>query len=186
MNSPTKPKLQIQVDSMLQSNSGMRPETSDERDLTFKSSSGNTLEVESSSKTFPQNTSVSKLGPSPLNQDSIVSKDGLTSSGQKIHRFEMSKQVQILRSKLNIPCSESQESAIRAKQDSFTDHEEEKGEIVGEEFDQSRPMTTRIYDDEDDQNLHMQYKNIQLMDKGARNKHMSVEAGLERQSKDDN
>lgn len=93
-----------------------------------------------------------------------------------MHRFELSKEAQILRSKLNIPSSETQESVIRAKND-----EEDKGEME-EEFDQSRPMTTRIYDNDDDQHLFMQYKNMPLLDKDCGNKHMSVEAGLERQS----
>lgn len=49
-----------------------------------------------------------------------------------------------------------------------------------EEFDQSRPMTTRIYDNDDDQQLHMQYKATKLA--AARHDQqanmMSAEAGL--------
>lgn len=51
-NKPEKPKLEIQVDSILQSNSGIKPDSVTDNDFTFKSSSGNTLEVESSSKTM--------------------------------------------------------------------------------------------------------------------------------------
>ncbi len=62
-------------------------------------------------------------------------------------------------------------------------HEEEKGSFIGEEFDQSRPMTTRIYDEEDDQQLFMQYPQMATPKQEEINR-MSVEAGLERISKD--
>jgi hypothetical protein len=56
--------------------------------------------------------------------------------------------------------------------------------LIEEELDQSRPMTTRINENEDDQHLFMQYKNLPTP-KYDDNKHMSVEAGLEKQSKEE-
>ena len=62
--------------------------------------------------------------------------------------------------KLNISVVDSYENItkMQANQRSIAHVEDEKGEHFEEEFDQSRPMTTRIYDNDDDQQLHIQYK----------------------------
>ena len=102
---------------------------------------------------------------------------------QKSKKFELSKEAQILMDKLNIPLIESYENLVEMKL-AEDNNEEEKGAFIEEEFDQSRPMTTRIYDNEDDQ-----YKNMLSPAFKNNNKHVSVEAGLEgdiREDKEDN
>jgi hypothetical protein len=102
---------------------------------------------------------------------------------QKSKKFEFSKEAQILMDKLNIPLIESYENLLEVKLGE-DNNEEEKGTFMEEEFDQSRPMTTRIYDNEDDQ-----YKYMLSPAFRNNNKHISVEAGLEgniREDKEDN
>lgn len=107
------------------------------------------------------------------------SKD-LASSQQKV-RVKLSKQAQMIMDKLRLknPGCAYEDNSINASKVV----EEEKGNLTCEEFDQSRPMTTRIYDGEDDQQLVMQYPNVNSPKHGEVNR-MSVEAGLERISKE--
>lgn len=110
-------------------------------------------------------------GPSRVNHSNSEQK------AHKMHKIELSKEAQILREKLNIPL---QDPHNQAQSRPLNQNEDEKGEQIEEEFDQSRPMTTRIYDNEDDQQLNIQY--IKTADGTIRplntlNKHMSVEAG---------
>mmetsp|Transcript_14563 Transcript_14563/g.12821 ORF Transcript_14563/g.12821 Transcript_14563/m.12821 type:complete len:87 (-) Transcript_14563:244-504(-) len=82
----------------------------------------------------------------------------MLSSGAKTKKTELSRNAQILMEKLKISKPEGieyTEASININQNM----EEEKGDLI-EEFDQSRPMTTRIYEDEDDQQLFIQYKNV--------------------------
>ena len=101
----------------------------------FKTSTPNTLEVDSDSK-------------------------DITSSGTKTKKTELSKHAQMIIDKLNFPrpeCISYTETSINVNRN----NEEEKGALI-EEFDQSRPMTTRIYDNEDDQQLSIQYTNPKI------------------------
>lgn len=111
--------------------------------------------------------------------NSSLSNTELTNSETKARKVELSRQAQLLRDKLNIPLIECHEKLVNVASNQI---EEEKGEQLREEFDQSRPLTTRIYDKDDDQDLFIQYKNFKPSEQ---NKHMSCEAGLERISKDD-
>jgi len=149
-----KPNLEIQVDSIVQNNN----EFSDDKNqnqFKFKNSTPNTLEVESETK-------------------------GLVCSEQKV-RVKLSKHAQMIMDKLRIknPGCAYEDNSINASKA----REEEKGNLTREEYDQSRPMTTRIYDGEDDQQLVMQYPNP-CSPKHEEVNRMSVEAGLERISKD--
>lgn len=49
--------------------------------------------------------------------------------------------------------SDFNDNNLQSVQDQPDTVEEEKGNLIWEELDQSRPMTTRIYETEDDQNL---------------------------------
>lgn len=111
--------------------------------------------------------------------NSSLSNTELTNSETKARKVELSRQAQLLRDKLNIPLIECHEKLVNVASNQI---EEEKGEQLREEFDQSRPLTTRIYDKDDDQDLFIQYKNFKPSEQ---NKHMSCEAGRERISKDE-
>jgi hypothetical protein len=103
----------------------------------------------------------------------------LVTQSDKPKKFGLSKEAQILMDKLNIPLIESHENLIQYKLKEIRD-EEEKGDFVEEEFDQSRPMTTRIYNNDEDQYKNILSPNLRHV---STNKHASVEAGLAR---DDN
>lgn len=104
--------------------------------------------------------------------------------GQSEYNHEnvkLSKHAKMLRDKLNLtrPVTQFHKNDV---------DEEEKGDFMNEEFDQSRPITTRIHDNEDDQQLYIPYNNPQADTEhraGRSNKHLSVEAGLEGKPKDD-
>lgn len=149
-----KPNLEIQVDSIVQSNNDLSDDKN-QNQFKFKNSTPNTLEVESETK-------------------------GLVCSEQKV-RVKLSKHAQMIMDKLRIknPGCVYEDNSIKASKA----NEEEKGNFYREEYDQSRPMTTRIYDGEDDQQLVMQYPNSSSPKHREVNR-MSVEAGLERISKD--
>lgn len=157
-NDYEKPKLEIQVDTIVHSNWEFKNTGERSRnEFKFKTSTPNTLEIDSDTKE-------------------------ITSSGTKTKKTELSKHAQMIMDKLNIPKPEwisYTEASININKH----NEEEKGALI-EEFDQSRPMTTRIYDDEDDQQLSIQY-DCDKAPKWDSNKHMSVEAGLERISKEE-
>ena len=103
----------------------------------------------------------------------------LVTHSDKPKKFGLSKEAQILMDKLNIPLIESHENLVQYKLKEIRD-EEEKGDFVEEEFDQSRPMTTRIYNNDEDQYKNILSPNLRHV---STNKHASVEAGLAR---DDN
>ena len=80
-----------------------------------------------------------------------------TTLNQNNNKIELSKEAKILMDKLNIPLVDSYENItkMQANQRSLAHVEDEKEEHFEEEFDQSPPMTTRIYDNDDDQQLHI-------------------------------
>ena len=152
-----KPKLEIQVDSIIQNHSGFKCRDKEKNLLKMKDSCPNTLDIESDCK-------------------------DISNSETKTKKTEMSKNAQMLMDRLKIS-KPTKTSYAETSINALRNMEEEKGNFMHEQFDQSRPMTTRIYDSEDDQQLFMQYKNISTP-KPDQNKHMSVEAGLERISKE--
>ena len=153
-----KPNLEIQVDSIVQSNkefTNSEDDIKNESKFKFKNSTPNTLNVDSGVKAIT-NSEIKK-------------------------KVKLSKHAQMIMEKLKIPNHSKiyEEHSL----DATKLHEEEKGSFIAEEFDQSRPMTTRIYDEEDDQQLFMQYPQMATPKQEEINR-MSVEAGLERISKD--
>lgn len=150
-----KPRLEIQVDSIIQTNSEFitDEDMNNNKEFKFKSSSANTIDVGSDCH-------------------------NVTNGAFSANKTELSKEAQNLMSKLNIMKPNASKGKINNRH-----QEEEKGDFYEEEFDQSRPMTTRIYENDDDQHLFMQYKNLNTPNNN--NKHLSVEAGLERRSKED-
>jgi hypothetical protein len=150
-----KPKLEIQVDSIIQSNSEFTPDEDmkNNKEFKFKSSNANTIEVDSEVQ-------------------------NITGKTFNANKTELSEQAQILMNKLNIV---KPDHYIKKANNHY--REEENRDLLEEEFDQSRPMTTRIYENDDDQHLFMQYKNLNTPNNY--NKHLSVEAGLERNSKEE-
>lgn len=199
-----KPKLEIQVDSII-TDSNIKTKVdqmSDEKEFMFKNSMINSIDHTDPDMNLDEqkgnlmhdfkeklklsfgnknNTPKPETHSSPCMNSSDPSRANQSNSEQKVNRgMGMSKEAQILRNKLNISLLIPHDKM--RPQYAYPTPEEEKGEQIAEEFDQSRPMTTRIYDDEDDQQLNIQYKHgMAGHGKGYsnQNKHMSVEAGLE-------
>lgn len=142
--------------------------------------SGNRLKLSFDANKYPQQPNTYS---SPCVESSNQSNLEWANSESKSTKVELSKEAKILLGKLNIALAGSHEtvSKTQTNERSFGNREDEKGEHFDEEFDQSRPMTTRIYDNDDDQQLHIQYKAMKLaaarQDQQANM--MSAEAGLE-------
>jgi len=148
------PNLEIQIDSIVRSNKEIQREDKSHQQFKFKNYTPNSLEIGSEPK-------------------------DVTNSEQKT-QIKLSKQAQMIREKLNIPNPGSVNEEWSFK---ICQVDEDKRNFITEEFDQSRPLTTRINNEEEDQQLFMQYPNINSPKQFELNR-MSIEAGLERISKE--
>ena len=207
---PEKPKLEIQIDSLVGKDSlENKEESKKDNDLKFKHKENSSVEQSQSPPIVSQqkgniaNDLNAKMKLSfggksyppipntysspPLESSSQSNIEG-TSSETKQHKVELSKQAKMLRDRLNLPDYEVKEITDKVKSDKDEKFlEEEKGALITEELDQSRPITTRIHDNEDDQQLDIpcDRQNEDDLKSEKEDKHLSVEAGLERKSKEE-